>query len=298
MDNSLILQIIEWAGIAALVVYVVASAYRDIVETLYDKGIPLPKFIEDTIYSRKKREISHALEEIGIKSHAEPFKQLNQILSITEQRPFMTYAQELEKIIAMNFSNNAAEVGKTYTQRFRYFIDLTGGTTSIQTAERCARILANFIRDEMNRTLTEGSAPIVFNKIVVPKSGSPAIGFLLSQILNLPCVFFRGDNEPKIQTTDSASVFFDGIVSPSDQLILVDDSTTGGRMFIQAIEKIRESKAEVNHAFVLFEPIEKDARGRLSHAGVDLHSIIQMNDETTTRLSNLAKKLKKVKVVR
>ena len=90
--------------------------------------------------------------------------------------------------------------------------------------------------------------------------------------------------------------FFDGSVLPNDQIILVDDSTTGGRMFSQAIEKIRASKAEVHHAFVLFEPIGKDARGRLSHSGVELHSIIQMTDDNTTHLSDLAKKIRKNKI--
>lgn len=296
MNPSLIIQIIEWAGIIALSVYVIASAYRDIVEILYEKGVPLPKVIEEALFSRKKKEISHALEEIGIKSHSEPYKQLNQILRIAEKRPFASYQQELERIMAMSFSRGTFEVGKTYSQRFGYFVDLTGATTNYQIAERCARILANFIRDEMNRTLADESRPVVFNKIVVPKSGSPAIGFLLSQILNVPCVFFRGDKEPKIRTSDDVNIYFDGSVLPGDKLILVDDSTTGGRMCNQAIIKINEARAEVHHAFVLFEPIGKDARGRLAHSGVELHSIIPMNDDTITRLFDLAKKLRKVRV--
>jgi orotate phosphoribosyltransferase len=296
MNSSVIIQIIEWAGIIALSAYVIASAYRDIVEILYDKGVPLPKPIEEALYSRKKKEISHALEEIGIKSHAEPYKQLNQILGISEKRPFISYQQELEKILAISFTHGTHEVGKTYSQRFGYFIDLTGATTDYQIAERCSRILANFIRDEMNRTLTDESRPIVFNKIVVPKSGSPTIGFLLSQVLRVPCVFFRGDSEPKVRSSSDVSTYFDGSVLPSDKLILIDDSTTGGRMFNQAITKIREAKAEVHHAFILFEPIGKDARGLLAHSGVDLHSIVQMNDETISRLSNQAKKLRKTKV--
>lgn len=289
MSPIIILNVVEWAGVIVIVAYSLISAYRDIVDNLYDKGFPLPKIIEKPLYLRKQREMEHVLRSLGIVRRIEKYAQLSEMLDNPERRPQENYKQELERIIALHFSRRVAKVGKTYTATFDYFIDIMEACTSYTLAERCARILANFIRDEIKKALdTHDPDPIIYDKIVVPKAGSPTIGFMLGHILNVPCIFFRGTDEAKIRDPAPVQAFFDG-----DKVIIVDDSTTGGRMFNQAILKIREAGAEIRHGFVLFEPLGKDARGRLSHVGLELHSIVKVDEDLIKRVTELARKLQK-----
>jgi orotate phosphoribosyltransferase len=292
MSPSVIFQVIEWAGIIVIAVYALVAAYRDIVENLYEKGIPLPRSIEETVYSRKEREIRGILARMGITRRVDQYAQLSQILDVTEQRPARDYRRELERIVAMHISLSPVKVGKTYTSVFEYYIDIMGACTDYRVAERCARILANFIRDETAKALLDNEVDsIVYNRIVVPKGGTPTLGFMLSYVLRVPCTFFRGSEDPKVRDPAPVEAYFDGEILPGDKVILVDDSTTGGRMFNQAILKIREAGAEIRHGFVLFEPLGKDARGRLRHAGLDLHSVFKVDEDLLNRVTNQAKRL-------
>ena len=58
-------------------------------------------------------------------------------------------------------------------------------------------------------------------------------------------------------------------------VMLVDDSTTGGRKQIELAKKLRAAGAVVNVSLVLFEPRGKGARDKLSAEGITLHAIIE-----------------------
>ena len=294
MFSSIILPIIDVIGLISLLAIVLISAFRNLIDLLYEKGIPLPKFVEDIIVKRKKKEVTFILESMGIKHlpNQDQFIKFTQFLDIPEQRSGLNYKKELETIMAMSYSKGFYKIGKTYSYNFDYFIDIMGSTTNFNCADRCSRILANFIRDEMKKELGDPSTGIIFNKIVTPKSGSPTLGYMLGEILKIPCIFFRGNDNPKYQSRNNYKSFFDGTVSSDEIIILVDDSTTGGRMFKQAISKIREAKAKVNHAFVLFEPLGKNARKELSDLDVNLHSIIKMDGEEIQLIEKMSKKYK------
>ena len=159
-------------------------------------------------------------------------------------------------------------------------------STDFQDVELLARALASFIKDEAG--LLDQPHPISFDKVVVPNSGSPILGFLLAQKLNAPCVIFRG-NDPKIHQPHSTGfpdsfIYFNGTLNQGETVILVDDSTTGGGVFSECFERLNEIGVDVNHAFVLFEPENGGARSRLAGMGVTLHSIVVLDQKTRKEL--------------
>ena len=104
-------------------------------------------------------------------------------------------------------------------------------STEPKDVELLARSLASFIKDETGEL--KWAHPILFDKIVVPSTGSPILGFVLAQTLGSEVLLFRGDGDPKIRLPLPADlpdsfVHFNGSISKDDHAILVDDSTTGG----------------------------------------------------------------------
>ena len=60
--------------------------------------------------------------------------------------------------------------------------------------------------------------------------------------------------------------------------LIVDDSTTGGRMVLSTIEDLRKYGYNVMDCLVVFEPQQKDARKKLSDQSVNLISIVKTHD--------------------
>ena len=148
--------------------------------------------------------------------------------------------------------------------------------------------MASFIKDETSSL--EHTNPIVFDKIVVPISGSPILGFVLAETLGYPVVLFRGNANPKIrqpcpEDMPEGFLYFNGTIKSGERAVLVDDSTTGGAMLDDCIERLREIGVEVHHSFVLFEPEGGGARDRLARKAVELHSIVKMDTEFRDRLN-------------
>ncbi len=57
------------------------------------------------------------------------------------------------------------------------------------------------------------------------------------------------------------------------RVLLVDDSTTGGRKQMELASALREAGASVENSLVLFEPQGKGAREKLKQEGIELHAI-------------------------
>lgn len=71
--------------------------------------------------------------------------------------------------------------------------------------------------------------------------------------------------------------WFDCAVIPpkGSKALIVDDSTTGGRMVLKVIEDLRKYGYDVSECLVVFEPQNKDARKKLSDQEVNLISIVK-----------------------
>lgn len=280
---EIVLWIVGIAGIAVLVVYVVVSGLGGIVELLYNSHIPLPKSFTDYVRRKKVMEAVALLRELSFLAQTGPQRQAATYQTLPPSIGRDLYEKDILETAKSHQIRANIRVGRIRDKRFPYFIDFMEASVNPRELERLARALASFIKDTM--ASLEHTSPIVFSKIVTPKEGSPTLGFRTGQILNVPCVLFRGAAQPKIAEPGDPLFFFDGAVSQTDSVLLVDDSTTGGTMLLQATEKLRELGALVQHAFVLFEPEGGTAREVLRSNGVELHSAVRVDTAFLSRLT-------------
>ena len=168
-------------------------------------------------------------------------------------------------------------MGRIRDKEFSYFIDFMEASVDHREGERLARALASFIKDAMSSL--NNDPPISFDAIVVPKGGSPVLGFLVSRVLNCRCILFRGEEHPKIRGEARPEYYLDGVIDPGESVILVDDSSTGGSMMLETVRKLRDIGANVAHAFILFEPAGGTAAEVLQRNEIRLHSIVRVDNE-------------------
>ena len=60
--------------------------------------------------------------------------------------------------------------------------------------------------------------------------------------------------------------------------LIVDDSATGGRKILEAINDLRANNYIVTDCLLLFEPTIKNVSQMLNDHGVQVHSIVKLDD--------------------
>lgn len=65
----------------------------------------------------------------------------------------------------------------------------------------------------------------------------------------------------------------------NSRALIVDDSTTGGRMVCETVDDLRKYGYIVSECLVVFEPQNKDAKQKLSQKQVNLLSICKTHRE-------------------
>jgi orotate phosphoribosyltransferase len=170
------------------------------------------------------------------------------------------------------------QIGQGNQAPFPYFIDLMSASVDVTVAEECATILSSYIRKS-----TLHKPP--FDIIVGLKQGSPQIASQLGNMLRRPVAIFRGHDEykhtPGSKRTD---LLFDGAISSGNRVLVVDDSTTGGRKVLDCVNAVRELNAIAETCLVLFEPLGKGSRQLLKENGIELHAVVRMDRTNQTKL--------------
>ncbi len=69
----------------------------------------------------------------------------------------------------------------------------------------------------------------------------------------------------------------EGILTPGDRVILVDDLITTGKTLLSAAKAIRAEGGEVEHVFVLIDR-EEGGREALEEAGLELHAFMTVRE--------------------
>lgn len=164
-------------------------------------------------------------------------------------------------------------VGRHRGTELNYYIDLIGHSCEPKCAESYARLLCTYWVDavENQKVFT----PCV-DFIVTPKCGSPILGYELSKLMGKPFVLHE-DEERFSCIQEDMRKYFNCAQKPKEGNIalIVDDSTTGGRMVINTIRDLRKYGYQVTDCLVVFEPQAKDARQKLKDEGVNLISIVK-----------------------
>ena len=168
------------------------------------------------------------------------------------------------------------EVGKTTSERFPYYVDLMSASVDTNVADECANILLSYMRFEGVNQVPP------FDFVVGIKGGSPLIACMFAHRIQKPVALFRGKDVHKYKKDgcwDPVSLF-DGRIERNKIALIVDDSTTGGRMVLDCIQAIREAGCKVSHCLVIFEPVGKGAKELIARNDVHLISVVRMDNET------------------
>jgi orotate phosphoribosyltransferase len=255
--------------------FAIVAIYH-VLHLLYD-FFHYPKWLVKLFEARLRDNIVKVLHEVGFD---ENWRKAVQVADLNERlKKSAGYPRVHERGCNLLRSWNLGEgvaVGKTSSEHFPYYIDIMSATVNIDTADECANILTSYLRFE-----GVGLIP-PFDFVVGIKEGSPLIASMFAHRVQKPVALFRGKNAYKYKKGGSwePASLFDGKVERNKKALIVDDSTTGGRMVLDCIQTLRELGCEVSHCLVLFEPIGKGAKELIGQNGVQLVSVIKMDQET------------------
>ncbi|WP_160036563.1 phosphoribosyltransferase [Paenibacillus sp. An7] len=234
----------------------------------------LPQKISLWINRNKLTQTFELLKQLGI--DVDRYKRASLELDTPTYFKKENLEEELRKELEKATLHENVGVGKITSQQSNTYIDVMSFSTNPVQAELYTRYLSTF----WSRKLSERGAVrnASFDFIVTPKNGSPILGYEFAKLFKKPLALYN--EEPKFST--GKNIFqktFDFMGKEPKKgsvALLVDDSTTGGRKMVDAIDKLREQGYIVTDCLVLFEPTIKDARERLKRKDVELHSILKV----------------------
>ena len=203
------------------------------------------------------------LQELGIdvpqvkrENHARSFK-----ASVTANHFDDTVNSELDKITI----HSRHEVGQYGIQELDYYIDLIGASCDPDTAVRFARLMSTFLRyNSANPSVISNPE---FDFVVTPKGGSPILGYEFAKLCKKPFVLHENKDRIHGTTNDMRKRFnFSGELPKNGTALIVDDSTTGGTMVIEAAKDLVEFGFKVNTCLVVFAPQVKNVEEILQNS--------------------------------
>jgi orotate phosphoribosyltransferase len=173
------------------------------------------------------------------------------------------------------------QVGKHEAKTFPLFFDVMGDCLEPDVNEQYAAILSSYLHEYHKYELP------IFDRIVGIKGGSPTLAYSFAARIGKPVSLFRGVGNPKhVGGNSGALSLFDGEIARGEKILLVDDSTTSGRMAIECIECLREAGCSVSDFLVLFEPVGLSAREKLIKRDVRLLAVVTLDSSTLTKIKS------------
>lgn len=236
----------------------------------------LPKKVLRWFTKNRCYETLEVLKEFGI--NTDIYRSKNATVGIPKEY----YKEGIEKYTQEKLNELRLEkkvsVGQVRKTELNYYIDLIGHTCNPECSVAYAKLLSSYWADVVEFTQQVNNE--VFDFVVTPKGGSPLLGYEFSKLLKKPFVLHE-EHERFSAETDDMRKWFDCEFVPDRGLrgLIVDDSTTGGRMVLDTIEHLRKYGYDVTDCLVVFEPQNKDARRKLSDQGVNLISIIRTHEK-------------------
>lgn len=162
------------------------------------------------------------------------------------------------------------EIGRTEPFQQIKFVNIMGASTRPDVAIRCAQIIAQTMKHESQLVKT-------FDFICSPKEGTPFIGYELAKILEKPFVLYKEPQKITFTTNEKVSPHFDGYLPPVGNTgLLIDDSSTGGSMLINAAFRLRSLGYKVNSAVVVFQPLGKGVYQNLKEKQIEFIPVIKI----------------------
>jgi len=242
----------------------VVLGYSSVISVLAWTGL-LPKKIGRRISENKADDTLVVLSRLGITP--DKYLRPNISKSILGYVDASKIESSTEQLLAKCTLEGEFYVGHTESVKVDKFIDVMSVSANPESAAQMARVLTSFWKKILENNDSRISSPDI-NLVVTPKGGSPFLGYEFSKILGLPLALHYSGNK-KFDTESREFIFkskFDSQyeVKEGDVALIVDDSATGGRKVLQAIQDLRSCGLKVTECLVLFEPKVKGVRQRLN----------------------------------
>jgi uridine monophosphate synthetase len=171
--------------------------------------------------------------------------------------PALSLVDDLVRLEAIKFGDFLLASGK----RSSVYIDLRRAIGDPTTMRKLASIYAEQIARLQNKPDLIAAVPY----------GALPIAAIVSQATGLPLIYPR--KEVKDHGTRQP---IEGIYSPGDRAVLVEDLVTSGGSVLDAADKLRAQGIVVSDAVVYLDR-ESGARERLAEAGIALHASITLS---------------------
>jgi len=231
----------------------------------------LPKSIAKLL-ARNRLEITiKALQALGVRvTHDETDLNItltNKLLDKTNIKE-LAYKSELRDMLLEDTFNGEVNIGATTYFESSQFIDVIGSSTNPERAVKYARLLHTHAKIE---EISD------FDVVATPRSGSPILGYEFARLCHKPFIVNSPNKVTDASKTMGAHATLDfpkGLVLKDKVVLIIDDSTTGGRKQIELVKLLRAEGAKVERSLILFEPKGKGAREKLEKIDVKLYSII------------------------
>ena len=230
----------------------------------------LPNKLRNYLKLNKSSDTLDVLEKLGI--DVKMYQRKNLLSRIPCE-----YVDDIEKYTLNHLMKYKLDmkvsVGRHVKTKLDYYIDLIGNSCNPVCAEAYARLLCTHYKKSIENLNIKNPH---FDFVVTPKNGSPILGYEFAKILNKPFVLHEESKRFDCEKDDMRMHFNCSQKPPvGSKALIVDDSTTGGRMVLNAINDLKKYGYEVSDCLVVFEPKSKDAKQKLMDAGVQLTSIVQ-----------------------
>ena len=274
------LEVVANVGLIAVVTIILIA---EILNAAYH-FLGWPKWLVRHYDKPREDEVRRVIDALGIDKRL--LRTSVQAALVTERASHSRYSDKdditkrASRLIAQVRLRGEFKIGRRNKQPYPDYFDAFAGTMNKEWADEAVSIMVSYLRVDIP------SLP-PFTKIVGIKHGTPVLAWLAADRLDLPCVLHRGKDASTAKpwgSTHEPTGHFDGKLTSDDVVLLVDDSTTGGRLALDAVEQIRELGATVGHLLVLFTPVGKDAKKLLGENDVKLISVLTLDEQTLDSL--------------
>ena len=232
----------------------------------------LPRFISRYINRNRYSQTIDILQDLGV-----DVQQTRKTLLGAKIKSFFSkgrdHTEEAKRRVAAFTYSVRVRVGKENHSDFSAFIDLMGASTNSSTAILFAKILSTYV----HQLIVNQEINADFDAIACPKDGSPILAYEFSRLTEKPLILCPAVRKFEADEFVLNSLVDIGFPKGTDKILkalLVDDSTTGGRKAINAVETLNKCGIRVTDFVVVFEPKGKGARETLLGHGITLHSLL------------------------
>lgn len=232
----------------------------------------LPGNLRNLLHVNRSNDIIETLKKLGV--DVEKLNRLNEYVKYPKESTNESIEKVTNDMINKFKIDENIAIGHYRTKELNYYIDLIGATCDHQYAVYFARLLSTYWADAIINTNNIKNCK--FDFVVTPKGGSPILGYEFAKLINKPFVLHE-ESERFQNRPDEFRTFFNCSKNPQhgQTALIVDDSTTGGKMVLDTIKHLRQFEYKVDICLVVFEPCIKDAKQKLEQNDVQLVSIVR-----------------------